>query len=459
MAWLVFALLGFIACPLAALGLYIDTQHGYLDPPWQVLVAGTAISMATFLSGLLNPLWLRAAFSTSIRIAGLPRYRRRIQFLSAGRLAVAVGFFCRRPSRDLAIGLGIVDTCMFVYAFWALEIATDEATAKTADSDTPLERARKTDEATSSMGELSLGESVVNRDQNDSLRGTAFAGLHGDRRPGDWVSQGRNMAHRTATESSGGSAVGDELASMFGLESLAVGGRSRPVPATVVAAQSMDVDTSDADLGRGPRLRPADPSGNYRPFESTHFQSQDTGLESKMRGFSINEDDDEDVDMEPAATEASRGRPRSNNAMETAGMDGQLLRVYRGIFGSKMFASAFTLVGWLNKEPLAMGGASCWISRILLSMELFISAIQRPVRAADSQKTRQLARVLLVFLVTLPVVFTTLSMDQCRWIRWRVRGPCGQAQRACSSIWRGSRFRSGLTPCLSHADPTPPNSC
>ncbi|ORX69314.1 hypothetical protein DL89DRAFT_258350, partial [Linderina pennispora] len=220
MAWLVFALLGFIACPLAALGLYIDTQHGYLDPPWQVLVAG------------------------------------------------------------------IVDTCMFVYAFWALEIVTD--------SDTPLERARKTDEATSSMGELSLGESVVNRDQNDSLRGTAFAGLHGDRRPGDWVSQGRNMAHRTATESSGGSAVGDELASMFGLESLAVGGRSRPVPATVVAAQSMDVDTSDADLGRGPRLRPADPSGNYRPFESTHFQSQDTGLESKMRGFSINEDDDED---------------------------------------------------------------------------------------------------------------------------------------------------------------------
>ncbi|ORX69271.1 hypothetical protein DL89DRAFT_174134 [Linderina pennispora] len=217
MAWLVFALLGFIACPLAALGLYIDTQHGYLDPPWQVLVAGAAISMATFLSGLLNPLWLRAAFSTSIRIAGLPRYRRRIQFLSAGRLAVAVGFFCRRPSRDLAIGLGIVDTCMFVYAFWALEIvsklrtrslsrhtsdsddtgdeATDEATAKTADSDTPLERARKTDEATSSMGELSLGESVVNRDQNDSLRGTAFASLHGDHRSGDRVSQGRSMAH------------------------------------------------------------------------------------------------------------------------------------------------------------------------------------------------------------------------------------------------------------------------
>ncbi|KAJ1947511.1 hypothetical protein FBU59_001867 [Linderina macrospora] len=176
-----------------------------------------------------------------------------------------------------------------------------------------------------------------------------------------------------------------------------------------MAAESMDVDSPGSLFGSSPDQQLATHHNNYRLFESSSLQGRNTGLEMKMQGFSLR-DDDEDVDMEPAAaTSSSRHFLVPDSTREMAGKGGELMWTNPLTIGRRVVfvASVLLLLLCLAKGP---HHAPAWGARVLFVLSLAKPPGQQPTRAARFWWHRVLLLLLSAALLMLPAVYTALSI-------------------------------------------------
>ncbi|KAJ2637456.1 hypothetical protein GGF44_002950, partial [Coemansia sp. RSA 1694] len=287
--WLVCALVGLVFSQLAMWTWYAYLCLSKRGPSIYIAGAGLALALLTYLSRVLNPLWLYIACHPGMRAFGLPLYKRRVVRLSILRLAAGL-LQLAGPSLRIWPALALYDLALCFFAAKDLsargslrppsrqgsQSAASEATQgeQLENSDSLATTAIDTQRALSSLQNLSFGSSETNRDQDDSFFGTEFTSssdIRWGRRPSAFKRPGR--ARLADADSSGDEGtVNTDI--MSGLSSMSMGLGSRKHSARP-ATEKMDVDMQ-------PLLSSVPTSTAPRPFEPLHFKRElNTGLEMK----------------------------------------------------------------------------------------------------------------------------------------------------------------------------------
>ncbi|KAJ2171383.1 hypothetical protein GGH16_002888 [Coemansia sp. RSA 560] len=280
--WVVCAAVALVACPLAAWGMYACLSYGYFETSKYTAGAGLVLALVTYVSRMLNPLWLYIASNPGMRAAGLPLYKQRVAYLSLLR-------FIRRPASRIN-----------------RPIATHNSDIKSTDAPAPaVVTERDTQQTLMSLKSLSFSASESNMDQDDSVFGSAFSTATNNpwqRRPSAAV---RTSQRRTRADSSDddGAANGDILSD---LNTLSFGTRTQNAPRTSINNEDDElsalfggsssignnlIQNRNSMLGRAQsRAKFGAPAQVPRPFEAFAFNRNiDTGLESKMSAFSLDD--------------------------------------------------------------------------------------------------------------------------------------------------------------------------
>ncbi|KAJ2498836.1 hypothetical protein GGH96_003983 [Coemansia sp. RSA 1972] len=317
--WVVCAVVALVACPLAAWGLYASLLQGYFVANIHTAGVGLVLALVTYVSRMLNPLWLYIASNPGLRAAGLPLYKQRVAYLSLLRFISAVLHITTWHS---SVWTSIL-VCDIVLCVWAMSclrthdsrrpasrinrsIATHNSDVKSTDAPTPaVVTERDTQQTLMSLKSLSFGASESNMDQDDSTFGSAFSTATSNpwqRRPSAAV---RTSQRRTRADSSDddGAANGDILSD---LNTLSFGTRTQNAPRASINKEDDElsalfggssnignsgIQNRNSMLGRAQsRAKFGAPAQVPRPFEAYAFnRNVDTGLESKMSAFSIDD--------------------------------------------------------------------------------------------------------------------------------------------------------------------------
>ncbi|KAJ2830185.1 hypothetical protein IWW50_000428 [Coemansia erecta] len=338
--WCLCALAALVACPVAAWGLYLGPLlGGFLAPGERVVGVGLVLALLTYASRMLNPLWLYIASSPGLRAAGLPLYKQRVAYLALLRLLAAV-LQSREWHPALWVGVLACDLALTAWAASCLRtldsrrpasrISRHGSTAARAAGTDGSRHAsppnavteRDTQQALVSLKGLSFGASESNMDQDDSLLGSAFSSATGNpwgRRPSSAVRRGTrrragaDSSDEDATVSgdvladlntlsfgapvqgsaslrAGASRVDDELAALLG-----GGGGGSSISGSMGSfgrnsawGRGSNNNSNSSMLGKARASGAA--AGEPRPFEAFAFnRSVDTGLESKMSAFTLDD--------------------------------------------------------------------------------------------------------------------------------------------------------------------------
>ncbi|KAJ1817529.1 hypothetical protein LPJ60_004789 [Coemansia sp. RSA 2675] len=407
--WLACALVGLVFSQIAMWLWYAYVCSVRPGPSVNVAGIGLALSLLTYLSRMLNPLWLYIACHPGMRAFGLPLYKRRVARLSILRLVSGLLQLAGLSARIWpALALYDLALCFFaakdLRARGSLRPPSRQGSQTTVsektqgelleDSDSLATTAMDTQRALSSLQSLSFGSSEANRDQDDSFFGTDFASssdIRWGRRPSAYKRPGR--AHLADADSSGDEGtVNTDV--MSGLNSMSMGLGSRKHSARPAIAESMDVDVQPLlttgmarPVGSANAAKPAAP----RPFEPFRFnREKSTGLEMKMSSFSLDDDDGSYQGMFGSSTMDSR----------LLGMPQRL-----GYFGVLAVAG---LVGtWLLGRHVPWW--CFWLVRAALAAELSTVVLTRPTQTATPQLAlirRAVTVGLLVCLVGVPAFVT-----------------------------------------------------
>ncbi|KAJ2800965.1 hypothetical protein H4S07_005051, partial [Coemansia furcata] len=309
--WLACALVGLVFSQLAMWLWYAYMCSIRPKPSVYMAGAGLILALLTYLSRMLNPLWLYIACHPGMRAFGLPLYKRRVARLSILRLVSGLLQLAGLSPR-IWPALALYDLALCFFAAKDLRArgslrppsrqggqaaTTSDVTQgeQLEDSDSLATTAIDTQHALSSLQSLSFGSSEVNRDQDDSFFGTEFTSsndIRWGRRPAPFKRLGR--AHSADADSSGDEGtVNTDI--MSSLNSMSMGFGSHK-PSRPAVAEKMDVDIKPLlstgmarPVGVASAAMPAAP----RPFEPFLFKREiNTGLEMKMSSFSLDDDDD-----------------------------------------------------------------------------------------------------------------------------------------------------------------------
>ncbi|KAJ2794386.1 hypothetical protein H4R20_006243, partial [Coemansia guatemalensis] len=334
-AWILCAAVALVACLLCTWAWYCSLFVGYQIPGLAAIGIGLALALLSYISRLINPLWLYIAYHPGIRVAGLAQYRQRVGWLSLLRLTAALLQRYVQNSTvwivvlvcDLALCWGAI-RCIRTHdgrrpasrqSIRAMNQQRDEP--NTIDDRSGALNTISTDQdaqiALSSLRGLSFSASEANADQDDTLFGSAFSSAL----DGQWerpqlgttrrgkgrmagvessdeeqsaahtdilsdmgtFSFGRS-AHREPTEDA--SNIDDELAALMG------GGgpsdqnhRSNTGNGTHSSGNLFRKPVSKPFSGKG--INSSAPQG-FEPFAFRRNVS--TGLEAKMSAFSLEDD-------------------------------------------------------------------------------------------------------------------------------------------------------------------------
>ncbi|KAJ2646822.1 hypothetical protein IW137_001494 [Coemansia sp. RSA 1287] len=317
--WVVCAAVALVACPLAAWGMYACLSYGYLTASKYTAGAGLALALVTYISRMLNPLWLYIASNPGMRAAGLPLYKQRVAYLSLLRFMSAILQLTPwHPS--FWAGILVCDIVLCVWTVLCLRthnsrrpasrinrpIATHNSDIKSTDAPAPaVVTERDTQQTLMSLKSLSFSASESNMDQDDSVFGSAFSTATNNpwqRRPSAAV---RTSQRRTRADSSDddGAANGDILSD---LNTLSFGTRTQSAPRASINNEDDElsalfggsssignntIQNRNSMLGRAQsRAKFGAPAQVPRPFEAFAFNRNiDTGLESKMSAFSLDD--------------------------------------------------------------------------------------------------------------------------------------------------------------------------
>ncbi|KAI7824545.1 hypothetical protein BX661DRAFT_185511, partial [Kickxella alabastrina] len=342
--WVLCALVALFACPMATWAVYLGAYAGVVPLPVLAGAGLLALAVLTFLSRLVNPLWLYIACNPGMRAAGLPMYRRRVAQLALLRLLAACLLLLATAPHVLAWPvLAAADLALCWLAASNLRThsgrrqpphhssgaslmpkgskaaARDSSFAAGKDSMTPGDAQL----ALASLQNLSFGVSETNRDQDDSFSGLDLAAARSSAGSSPWAARTSirrraigNRRRLDTGDSSGDdnnannaneSAFGADI--MAGLNTLSVGSQRKLTRAASAHRdadpQSMDVDPVSSLLS-GSSFMPSGVTGKHsataagsaeqppQPFVPKYFNRQHTtGLETKMSSFSLNDSDDD----------------------------------------------------------------------------------------------------------------------------------------------------------------------
>ncbi|KAJ1894865.1 hypothetical protein LPJ66_004935 [Kickxella alabastrina] len=342
--WVLCALVALVACPVATWAVYLGAYAGVVPLPVLAGAGLLALAALTFLSRLVNPLWLYIACSPGMRAAGLPMYRRRVAQLAFLRLLAACLLLLPAAAPHVLAWpvLAAADLALCWLAASNLRThsgrrrpnhssgaslapkgskaaARDGFFAAGKDSTTPGDAQL----ALASLQNLSFGVSEANRDQDDSFSGLDLAAARSSAGSSPWAA--RASARRRAIgnrrrldtgDSSGDDNNGNNANEstfgadiMAGLNTLSVGSQRKLTRAASAHRdadpQSMDVDPVSSLLS-GSSFMLSGATGKHsataagsaeqppRPFVPKYFNRQHTtGLETKMSSFSLNDSDDD----------------------------------------------------------------------------------------------------------------------------------------------------------------------
>ncbi|KAJ2735078.1 hypothetical protein IW152_001808 [Coemansia sp. BCRC 34962] len=404
--WLACALVGLVFSQIAMWLWYAYVCSVRPGPSVYVAGIGLVLSLLTYLSRMLNPLWLYIACHPGMRAFGLPLYKRRVARLSILRL---VSGFLQLAGLSPWIWpvLALYDLALCFFAAKDLRargslrppsrqgsqaaVSGPTQDELLEDSDSLATTAVDTQRALSSLQSLSFGSSEVNRDQDDSFFGTEFASssdTRWSRRPSAYKRPGR-AAHLADADSSGDEGtVNTDI--MSGLNSMSMGLGSRKHSARPAAAESMDVDVQPL-LASG-MARPVGLPAVPRPFEPFRFKREkNTGLEMKMSSFSLDDDDD-------GSYQGMFGSSTMDNRL--LGMPQRL-----GYFGVIAIVGLVGIWSFGKHVPWWC----FWLVRATLVAELLMVALTRPTQIAAPQLAliRRIATTgLLLCLVGVPAFVT-----------------------------------------------------
>ncbi|KAJ2507801.1 hypothetical protein IWW47_000931 [Coemansia sp. RSA 2052] len=413
--WLVCALVGLVFSQLAMWTWYAYLCLSKRGPSIYIAGAGLALALLTYLSRVLNPLWLYIACHPGMRAFGLPLYKRRVVRLSILRLAAGL-LQLAGPSLRIWPALALYDLALCFFAAKDLSVrgslrplsrqgsqsAASEATQgeQLENSDSLATTAIDTQRALSSLQNLSFGSSETNRDQDDSFFGTEFTSssdIRWGRRPSAFKRPGR--ARLADADSSGDEGtVNTDI--MSGLSSMSMGLGSRKHSARP-ATEKMDVDMQ-------PLLSSVPTSTAPRPFEPLHFKRElNTGLEMKMSSFSLDDDDDGSY----------------QGLFGSSAMDSRLLGMPQRLGSLGLLSAAGLLCTWTFGKHMAPW--CFWLARAALVAMLLTVALHQPARIAAQQLARirrAAAAGLLLCLVGVPAFvmlrqakIETLPLSLLRW--------------------------------------------
>ncbi|KAJ2852165.1 hypothetical protein IWW36_000545 [Coemansia brasiliensis] len=272
------------------------------------------LAFVTHVSRMINPLWLYIAFNPGVRAAGLLQYKKRVSHLALLRVFAAIlqvpgwhpGFWGLVLSCDLALYIRSM-VCLYTQNSRrpASRINRPLGTQETVSSKTTSESeaiSEKVEQRTlMSLEGLSFGASETNLDQDDSLVNTAFSSATNNswnQQPFSTAIRRNHQKYRPNTDSSD-----EETATVSGdilsdLNTLSFG---TTIPPSSSQSQSNSLDEELASLFGGNHkrtqtsmLKRAKATGATlqapRPFEPFVFKRNlDTGLESKMSAFSLDD--------------------------------------------------------------------------------------------------------------------------------------------------------------------------
>ncbi|KAJ2481545.1 hypothetical protein IWW56_001664 [Coemansia sp. RSA 2131] len=317
--WVVCALVALVACPLAAWGMYMCLLRGYFVANILSAGAALALSLVTYVSRMLNPLWLYIASNPGLRAAGLPLYKQRVAYISLLRFISAI---LQVTTCHSGIWAGIL-VCDIVLCVWAMSclrthnsrrpasrinrsIATRDNDVNAVAQAPAVVTERDTQQTLMSLKSLSFGASESNMDQDDSAFGSAFSTATNNpwqRRPSAAVRTSQRRTLRADSSDEDVAATSDILSD---LNTLSFGTRAQNAPRASLNNEDDElsalfggssnignsgIQNRNSMLGRAQsRAKFGAPAQEPRPFEAFAFNRNiDTGLESKMSSFSIDD--------------------------------------------------------------------------------------------------------------------------------------------------------------------------
>ncbi|KAJ2308346.1 hypothetical protein IWW55_000492 [Coemansia sp. RSA 2706] len=416
--WALCALVALVACPLVTWAFYLCILCGYLRPGGYATGVGLLLALLTHLSRALNPLWLYIASNPGVRAAGLPTYKQRVVHLALLRLLAAI---LQIPGWHPVFWSSILicDLVLYWRAISCLRTLdsrrpasrlnrplTDRGnSAEQEPVDTsPVVTERDAQQTLMSLKSLSFGDSEANLDQDDSLFGSAFTSATSNpwgRRPSSAVRRGRRYGVG-ADSSDDDTAVNGDM--MSDLNTLSFGA---PTKAKAPTTHSSSLDDELAALlggGGSSQSRVKTNSSNsgmfaraqasrmttqeQRPFEAFAFnRSVDTGLESKMSAFSLDDGSYQGL-------------------FGSSAMDSRLLSALQKLLSPGAIVGACIVGSWVAGAYIPL--LVIWLVRLALLGVVAASLVFAPRQPA---LVRACSYALVLALVCLPLWLTTRPLE------------------------------------------------
>ncbi|PIA16483.1 hypothetical protein COEREDRAFT_81157 [Coemansia reversa NRRL 1564] len=396
-AWILCAAVAIITCFLCTWVWYCFLFAGYLIPGPTAIGIGLALALLSYISRLLNPLWLYIAYHPGIRVAGLPQYRQRVVRISLLRCIAAVmqRFIWNSTVWVVVLicDLGLCWSamrCIHTHdgrrpvsrqSIKAMDQQREENSTIDGGDDALNTRATGQDAqlALSSLKSLSFDASEVNADQDDTLFGSAFSSaldgqwerplLATNRRVRSYMAgadssdEERSTVHTdilsdmgTLSFGNGGhrelpqdaNNIDDELAALMGGGNSGQG-RSRNIGNSIHSSGSLFRKPETKSLsGKGTNI--PGPQG-FEPFAFRRNVS--TGLEAKMSAFSLEDDGS------------------YQGLFGSTAMDSRLLDTFQRLASPGAIVGGCVLVSWLSGEHMPL--LLVWIVRLMLVGVTFAS--------------------------------------------------------------------------------------
>ncbi|KAJ2081575.1 hypothetical protein H4R24_002251 [Coemansia sp. RSA 988] len=437
-AWVLCAAVALITCLLCAWAWYYSLFVGYpISGPGGIGI-GLALALLSYISRLINPLWLHIAYYPGIRVAGLPQYRQRIVWLSLLRFTAALLQIYVRNSTiwimvllcDLALCWGAM-RCIRTHdgrrpvSRHSIK-ATDQQQEgpSTIDDGGSALNAMVTDQdaqlALSSLRGLSFSASEANADQDDTLFGSAFSSALGGQWERPQLATTRRGRGRMASVESSDEEQSTAHTDIFSdMDTLSFGHSARREPlehtnniddelAVLMGGGHSDYNPSrnfgngnhsSGNLFRKPdsktSLRKGANNKGSQAFEPVAFRRNvATGLEAKMSSFSLEDDGS------------------YQGLFGSTVMDSRLLDIFQRLVSPGAIVGSCVLICWLagERSPLLL----VWVVRLMLVGVTFLSAAYT---ATAPIFHRTCGYALVLGLVAIPAFYTLHPANDLIWPR------------------------------------------
>ncbi|KAJ2455741.1 hypothetical protein EV183_000588 [Coemansia sp. RSA 2336] len=441
--WVLCALVFLAACPLCVWGLYVGLLSGKVRPSgyW----AGTALllAFATHVSRMINPLWLYIAFNPGVRAAGLLKYKKRVTRLALLRGVAAIlqvpgwhpAFWCLVLGCDLVLyarSMGCLYTQNSRRPASRINRPVGSQTAGSGRTTNALDTmSEQTEQQTlTSLAGLSFGASEANLDQNDSFVNTAFSSATDNsfgQQPFSTAIRRNRQKYRSNIDSSDeeNATIGGDI--LADLNTLSFGTSSSSQPPSNSLDDELASLLGGSQKPQSSMLKRAQATGATlqapRPFEPYVFKrSLDTGLESKMSAFSLDDGSYQGL-------------------FGSSAMDNRLLLVFQRLLSPGAAIGVCVIGSWVLSMYVPLAGF--WIIRLALLSLVVALLYGRSAKPLYGY-------VVAALLVALPM-YITLGNTYVEDVSVMVAQPLYLGQPRSNVRWqRWPRFRQTVSEILSY---------